>query len=189
MDAHQTQRDLMLAGNMYLADDPELHAARRKARHLLTRFNGLEPEAYAERRTILEELFGSFGSGSVVNPTLKCDYGFNIFIGDNTFFNFDCILLDCNRIDIGSDVQFGPGVHIYTATHPLNARERKSGKELAKPVKISSGVWLGGRAVICPGVSIGENTVVGAGSVVVRDLPANVLAAGNPCKVIRTIEQ
>jgi maltose O-acetyltransferase len=189
MNAHQTQRERMVAGELYNASDPELNAARRRARQLLAQFNGSEPEALSEQRTILEELFGSFGSGSVVNQTLKCDYGFNIFVGDNTFFNFDCILLDCNRIDIGNDVQFGPGVHIYTATHPLNAIARKSGQEFAKPVKISSGVWLGGRAVICPGVSIGENTVVGAGSIVVRDLPANVLAVGNPCKVIKTIEQ
>jgi len=177
----------MAAGELYSANDPELNAARGRARKLLAQFNGTGPEGFTDRRMILEELFGSFGCGSVVNPTVKCDYGFNIFVGDNTFFNFDCILLDCNRIDIGNDVQFGPGVHIYTATHPLNALVRKSGQEFAKPVKISSGVWLGGCAVICPGVSIGENTVVGAGSVVVRDLPANVLAAGNPCKVIKTI--
>jgi maltose O-acetyltransferase len=178
----------MLAGDLYTPNDPELNAARRRARHLLARFNGSQADAFAERHTLLEELFGSFGSGSLVNPTLKCDYGFNIFVGQNSFFNFDCILLDCNRIDIGDDVLFGPGVHVYTATHPLNAAERRSGQELAKPVKISSGVWLGGRAVVCPGVSIGENTVVGAGSVVVRDLPANVFAAGNPCQVIKTID-
>ena len=189
MNAHQTERERMVAGELYNASDPELNAARRRARQLLAQFNGSEPEALSEQRTILEELFGSFGSGSFVNQTLKCDYGFNIFVGDNTVFNFDCILLDCNRIDIGNDVQFGPGVHIYTATHPLNAIARKSGQEFAKPVKISSGVWLGGCAVICPGVSIGENTVVGAGSIVVRDLPANVIAVGNPCKVIKTIEQ
>ncbi len=187
-NANRTQRERMLAGDLYTPNDPELNAARRRARHLLARFNGSQADAFAERHTLLEELFGSFGSGSLVNPTLKCDYGFNIFVGQNSFFNFDCILLDCNRIDIGDDVLFGPGVHVYTATHPLNAAERRSGQELAKPVKISSGVWLGGRAVVCPGVSIGENTVVGAGSVVVRDLPANVFAAGNPCQVIKTID-
>jgi len=179
----------MLAGDLYLANDPELNEARRRARQLLTRFNNYDSEAFKERRTLLEELFESFGTGSFVNPTLKLDYGFNISVGKNCFFNFDCVLLDCNRISIGDDVQFGPGVHIYTATHPMNAALRRSGQELAKPVNIASGVWLGGRAVVCPGVSIGENTVVGAGSVVTRDLPANVFAAGNPCKVIKAIEQ
>ena len=177
----------MLAGELYNANDAELNAARLSAQQLLARFNGSLPDAFAERRTILEGLFGTLGQGSAINPSLKCDYGFNIFIGKNCFFNFDCVLLDCNRIEIGDDVQVGPGVHIYTATHPMNAAVRKNGLEMAKPVKISSGVWLGGRAVVCPGVSIGENTVVGAGSVVVRDLPADVLAAGNPCRVIKPI--
>jgi len=179
----------MLGGELYLANDPELNAARRRARDLVARFNGSQPEAFAERRDILSELFGSFGMGSLINPTLKCDYGFNIFVGENVFLNFDCVLLDCNKIEIGNDVQVGPGVHIYTATHPMDASTRKSGLEQAKAVRIASGVWLGGRSVICPGVSIGENTVVGAGSIVVRDLPANVFAAGNPCKPIRAIAQ
>lgn len=188
MKVQKTQRELMLAGDLYVANDPELNAARRRARDFLARFNFSAPEDFAERRNLLGQLFGSFGKGTLINPTLKCDYGFNIFIGENTFLNFDCVLLDCNRIDIGDDVQVGPGVHIYTATHPLNADSRKSGFEKALPVRIASGVWLGGRAVVCPGVSIGENTVVGAGSIVVRDLPANVLAVGNPCKVIKAIE-
>lgn len=179
----------MLAGDLYVANDPGLNEARRRARQLLARFNNSDSEAFKERRTLLEELFGFFGAGSLINPTLKCDYGFNISVGKNCFFNFDCVLLDCNRIDIGDDVQFGPGVHVYTATHPMNATLRKSGQELAKPVSIGAGAWLGGRAVVCPGVSIGENTVVGAGSVVTRNLPANVFAAGNPCKVIKAIEQ
>lgn len=179
----------MLAGELYVADDPELNAARRRARQLLARFNTADSEAFKARFSLLGELFASLGAGSLINPTLKCDYGFNISIGKNSFLNFDCVLLDCNRIDIGDDVQFGPGVHIYTATHPMNAAVRRSGQELAKPVSIASGVWIGGRAVVCPGVSIGESTVVGAGSVVTRDLPANVFAAGNPCKVIKRIEQ
>jgi maltose O-acetyltransferase len=177
----------MLAGDLYLSSDPELTAARLRALKLVARFNNSEPEAFAERRLILGELFGSLGEGSVINPTLRCDYGFNIHVGKNVFMNFDCVLLDCSRIDIGDDVQIAPGVHIYTATHPMEASVRKSGLELAKPVRIGSGVWLGGKAVVCPGVSIGENTVVGAGSVVVRDLPANVFAAGNPCKPIREL--
>ena len=177
----------MLSGALYRAGDPELEAARRRARELLARFNAAAFEAFAERRQLLAELFGGFGSGVVVNPPFRCDYGFNIHVGSNVFFNFDCVLLDCHRIDIGDDVQFGPGVHVYTATHPLDADERRSGLERAEPVRIGAGAWIGGRAVICPGVSIGDNTVVGAGSVVVRSLPANVLAVGNPCRVVRSL--
>jgi maltose O-acetyltransferase len=132
-------------------------------------------------------LFARFGEESVLKPTLRCDYGFNIAIGDRTFINFDCVLLDCNLITIGDEVQIAPGVHIYTATHPIMAQERRSGVEYALPVSIGDGVWIGGGAIICPGVTIGENSVVGAGSVVTRDLPANVVAVGNPCRVIRQI--
>ena len=189
MTSPRTQRDLMLSGELYLANDPELNAARRRARELLRRFNDSASEAFSERRDVLRDLFGAFGNGSLVNPTLKCDYGFNVFIGENSFFNFDCVLLDCNRIEVGNDVQVGPGVHIYTATHPLDPSARRRGYESAMPVSIASGVWLGGRAVVCPGVSIGENTVVGAGSIVVGDLPANVFAAGNPCRVIRSLAE
>lgn len=188
MDQGLTQRERMLAGKHYFADDPELNAARTRARSLLARFNGSAPEAFAERFQVLSELFDRFGKGSMANPTLRCDYGFNISVGTKTFFNFDCVLLDCHRIEIGDDVQFGPGVHIYTATHPLEAEARRSGAEFALPVTIGSGVWIGGRAIVCPGVKIGENTVVGAGSVVTRDLPAGVLAVGNPCKVVRSIK-
>lgn len=187
MQENITQKQRMLAGQLYQANDPELNAARRRARELLASFNGAGSEAFAERRALLEELFAHFGKGSLVNPSFKCDYGFNISVGANSFFNYDCVLLDCNRIDIGDDVQLGPGVHIYTAAHPLEADIRRSGAEFALRVSIGSGVWLGGKVVVCPGVSIGENTVVGAGSVVVNDLPANVLAVGNPCKVIRSI--
>jgi maltose O-acetyltransferase len=187
MTAAPTPRQLMLAGEPYWPGCSELSAARRRARALLARFNGAAPEASEERLAVLRELLGAWGKGSILNPTLRCDYGFNVFVGDNCFFNFDCVLLDCNRIDIGDDVQVGPGVHIYTATHPLDAVQRRAGYETAQPVRIGSGVWLGGRAVVCPGVTIGENTVVGAGSVVVHDLPAHVLAVGNPCQVKRSL--
>jgi maltose O-acetyltransferase len=188
MHPNTTARQLMLAGQPYHADDAELSALRQRARGLLARFNHTGPEAFDERRALLQQLFAAFGEGSVVTPTFQCDYGFNISVGRNAFFNFDCVLLDCNRIDIGDDVLFGPGVHVYTATHPLEAQARRAGVELARPVSIGAGVWLGGRTVVCPGVSIGENTVVGAGSVVVHSLPAGVLAVGNPCRVVRTLE-
>ena len=118
---------------------------------------------------------------------MRCDYGFNITIGKKTFINYDCVFLDCNNITIGDEVQIAPGVHIYTATHPLDPQQRRSGLERALPVAIADGVWLGGGAIICPGVTIGENTVIGAGAVVTRDLPPNVLAVGNPCRVIRPL--
>lgn len=187
MTQPKTQMAKMLAGELYVADDPELYAAQLLAQDLLARFNVTAADAGDERRALLTSLFGKFGEGSVVKPTLRCDYGFNIAIGDRTFVNYDCVLLDCNRITIGSDVQFAPGVHVYTATHPIDAKERRSGVEYALPVTIEDGVWLGGGAIVCPGVTIGENTVVGAGSVVVQDLPANVVAVGNPCRVVRRL--
>ncbi len=180
-----SQKAKMLAGELYVANDPELHAAHLRAQALLAKFNATPADAGDERRALLTELFARFGEGTVLKPTLRCDYGFNIAIGERTFINFDCILLDCNRITIGDEVQFAPGVHIYTATHPVDAKQRRSGVEYALPVTIGDGAWLGGGAMVCPGVTIGENTVVGAGSVVTRDLPANVVAVGNPCRVMR----
>jgi len=183
----KTQMQKMLAGELYVADDPELCAAHLRAQGLLARFNATAADAGDERRALLTSLFGRLGEGAVLKPTLRCDYGFNISIGERTFVNFDCVLLDCNRITIGNEVQFAPGVHIYTATHPIDAEARRSGVEYALPVTIEDGVWLGGGAIVCPGVTIGENTVVGAGSVVVRNLPANVVAVGNPCRVLRQL--
>ena len=170
-----------------MATDPELSAAHLRAQAILAKFNATSADAEAERHALLTELFERLGEGTVVKPTLRCDYGLNVAIGSRTFINYDCLLLDCNRITIGDEVQIAPGVHIYTATHPIEAEARRSGIEYALPVVIGDGVWLGGRAVVCPGVTIGANTVVGAGSVVTRDLPANVVAVGNPCRVIRQL--
>jgi maltose O-acetyltransferase len=139
------------------------------------------------RRAVLAQLLGAFGEGAVIQPSFRCEYGFNIAIGARSFVNFEAVFLDCNRITIGSDVQIGPGVHLYTATHPLDPTTRISGIESALPVVIGDAVWLGGRTVVCPGVTIGPGSVVGAGSVVVKDLPAGVLAVGNPCRVVRTL--
>lgn len=187
MTALTSQKARMLAGALYIADDPELIAAHLRAQNILATFNATSADAAEERRALLTDLFARFGDAAVVKPTLRCDYGFNISIGARTFMNYDCVLLDCNLITIGEEVQLAPGVHIYTATHPIDAKERRSGAESALPVSIGDGVWLGGCAIVCPGVTIGENTVVGAGSVVTRDLPANVFAAGNPCRVIRRL--
>jgi len=187
MTAPTGQKAKMLTGELYLASDPELVAEDLRAQDLLFRFNATRPDAAEERRTLLVELFDSFATGAVLKPSFRCDYGSNITIGAGTFINYDCVFLDCNRITIGREVQIAPRVQIYTATHPLEAAVRRSGVEFALPVVIEDGVWLGGGAIVCPGVTIGENTVVGAGSVVTRDLPAGVLAVGNPCRVLRTL--
>ncbi len=180
-----TEKAKMLAGKHYDDRDPELASAHLRAQAILARFNATAADDGAARRALLTELFARFGAGSILKPSLRCDYGFNISIGERTFVNFDCVLLDCNRIVIGDEVQIAPGVHIYTATHPLDAQARRAGLEYALPVTIGDGVWLGGGVIVCPGVSIHENAVVGAGSVVTRDVPANVVAAGNPCRVLR----
>jgi maltose O-acetyltransferase len=181
------QKAKMLAGELYLATDPELVAADLRAQELLFLFNATRPGADTERRALLVELFDTFATGAVLRPSFRCDYGSNISIGEDTFINYDCVFLDCNRITIGREVQIAPRVQIYTATHPLDAAERRSKLEFALPVVIGDGAWLGGGTIVCPGVTIGQNTVVGAGSVVTRDLPAGVLAVGNPCRVLRTL--
>ncbi len=176
----------MLAGELSMASGPRaLVPTTSEPKPILSKFNASSADADDERHLLLTQLLGRIGEGTVLKPTLRCDYGYNIFIGNRTFVNYDCLLLDCNRITIGHEVQIAPGVHIYTATHPVEAEVRRSGLEYALPVSIGDGVWLGGRAIVCPGVTIGTNTVVGAGSVVTRDLPANVVAVGNPCRVIR----
>jgi maltose O-acetyltransferase len=185
--AGPSQKDLMLAGELYRADDPELTAAHLRAQGLLDRFNQTAATDEPGRRALLTQLLAAFSPGAVLKPPLRCDYGFNIRVGPRTFINYEAVLLDCNRITIGADVQIGPGVHIYTATHPLDLATRVSGLEMALPVSIGDGVWLGGRAVICPGVTVGAGTVVGAGSVVASDLPPGVLAVGNPCRVVRSV--
>jgi maltose O-acetyltransferase len=182
-----TQKEKMLAGELYLANDPELAAAYARAQIILSSFNATRGDELPTLTAHLRDLLGHLGEEAIIKPALRCDYGFNIRIGARTFLNYDCCLLDCNTITIGEDVQVGPGVHIYTATHPLEAATRRAGLESAIPVVIGDGVWVGGRSVVCPGVTIGENTVVAAGSVVTKDLPANVLAAGVPCRVLRSL--
>lgn len=183
----RTEREKMMAGEPYLASDPELVTARSRARSLLRAFNQTGPDELLLRRSLLTQLLGTVGSDLYIEPPFFCDYGFNIHVGARVYMNFQCTILDCNRVEIGDDVMFGPGVHIYTATHPIDPDERVEGPELALPVRIGSRVWIGGRSVICPGVTIGEGTTIGAGSVVTKDIPPRVLAVGNPCRVIRTL--
>ena len=183
------QKAKMLAGEFYLATDPQLVAEDLRAQELLFRFNVTRPGADDERRALLVDLFDVFGAGAVLKPSFRCDYGSNISVGEDAFINYDCVFLDCNRITIGREVQIAPRVQIYTATHPLDAATRRSKLEFALPVAIKDGAWLGGGVIVCPGVTIGENTVVGAGSVVTRDLPPGVLAVGNPCRVLRSLDK
>lgn len=179
----------MLAGELYNALDPELTQERIHTRLLLKALNE-SPEDQPERRTrVLQELIPNSGKGFWMQPPFFCDYGYNIILGDNVFFNFNCVVLDVMTVTIGSRTLFGPNVQIYAATHPINWSERASGLEYAKPVTIGEDVWIGGSVVICPGVTIGDRSVIGAGSVVTRDIPDDVFAAGNPCKVIRKLTE
>ncbi len=175
----------MLRGDPYDASDPELVSARARARVLVARFNATVDRN--EQRTILEELCGSLGVDTMIEPPLRCDYGAQITIGARSFVNFGAVVLDCAPVTIGADVQIGPSVQLLTPTHPLDPDLRRTGVEGAAPIAIGDGVWLGGGVIVCPGVTIGAGTVVGAGSVVVRDLPARVLAVGSPCRVVRDL--
>lgn len=177
----------MLAGELYVATDPELTAARFRARRLLRAYNAADDEDAARRRELLEQLFGSVGPDVWIEPPFQCDYGTQLHVGARVFMNFQCVILDCGTVTIGDDVSFGPGVHIYAATHPLDADERIKGPELAKPVTIGAKAWIGGGSFILAGVTIGEGSTIGAGSVVTKDVPPYVLAAGNPCRVIRSL--
>ncbi len=177
----------MLAGDLYIADDPELVAGSLRARRLLDRFNRTVADAADERRRILQELLGEVGPGSEIRPPFYCDYGYHVSVGARTFVNFGMTALDVAPITIGDDVQIGPNVQLLTPTHPVEPEPRRQKWEAAQPITIGDNVWLGGGVVVLPGVTIGQNTVVGAGSVVTRDLPADVVAVGNPARVVRAL--
>ncbi|PRY29471.1 maltose O-acetyltransferase [Pseudosporangium ferrugineum] len=181
-------RDRMLAGELYIADDPELFRDMERATALRHRHNTMDPTDGPGRRAVLTELLGAFGEDSELRPPFYCDYGYQTFIGARTFANFGLLCLDVARITIGDDVQIGPNVQLLTPTHPVAAGPRRAKWEAARPITIADNVWLGGGAIVLPGVTIGENTVVGAGSVVTRDLPANVVAVGNPARIVREVE-
>jgi maltose O-acetyltransferase len=183
----RSQRERMLAGDSYLPDDPELQELNRRAARLTEQYNRSSIDEPEERRRILDELLASVGDKVEIRPPLSCDYGSNIRIGARTFVNFNLVALDVARITIGEDVQIGPNVQLLTPTHPVEPELRRTKIEGAKPITIGANVWLGGGVIVCPGVTIGENTVVGAGAVVTRDLPANVVAVGNPARVIRSL--
>ncbi|MFD4402807.1 sugar O-acetyltransferase [Nocardia sp. NPDC058499] len=181
-----TQKQRMLAGELYRDSDPELVAERRACQKLLDRFNETKSGDEAQRRDILENLLGAVGEGSWIMPRFQCDYGYLIELGRNSFLNYDAIVLDCAPVRIGDDVSIGPRAQLLTALHPMDDHElRRQRWETAAPITIGDNVWLGGGVLVCPGVTIGANAVVGAGSVVTRDVPPQVFAAGNPCRVVR----
>jgi maltose O-acetyltransferase len=183
---NSTEREKMLAGELYDPFDPELVAGRERARDLCQDLNGTRESEHERRRRILAALFGKGGDTVWMQPPFFCDYGANIELGERVFFNFNCIVLDVCLVRIGDYTLFGPAVQIYTPMHPFDADLRRR-QEFGKPVEIGSDVWVGGGAIILPGVRIGSRAVIGAGSVVTRDIPADVFAAGNPCRVVREI--
>jgi maltose O-acetyltransferase len=180
-------RDRMLAGELYIADDPALARDSSRAQRLTHLINSRDPTDQEGRHRLLRELLGGFGEGSEIRPPLQCDYGYQTTIGARSFANWGLVLLDVATITIGDDVQIGPNVQLLTATHPLDADPRRNKWEAAEPIAIGDNVWLGGGVIVCPGVTIGSDTVVGAGSVVTRDLPAGVVAVGSPARVLREL--
>ena len=183
-----TEKDKMLDGELYDASDPELVDARERARDLTRQYNRTTPDEESRRRELLDDLLGSHGEPCFIEPPFRCDYGFNIHVGDGLEVNFDCVILDVCRVDIGDDCLIGPGVHIYTATHPVAPDERASGLEYGKPVSIGDTVWIGGHATINPGVTVGDDAVIASGAVVTDDVPAGVVVGGNPATVITEVD-
>ncbi|MDJ0705542.1 MAG: sugar O-acetyltransferase [Leptolyngbyaceae cyanobacterium MO_188.B28] len=183
----KSEREKMLANQPYLASDPELVSMRQAAQHLLHSFNTLPPNELVQRQEIARSLFGDLGPDFEINPPFHCDYGCHIRAGKNLYINVNCTILDCNWVTIGDDVLIAPNVQIYTAYHPTDPAMRITGVEMAEPITIGDNVWLGGGAIICPGVVIRDNAIIGAGSVVTKTIPANSLAVGNPCRVIRQV--
>lgn len=186
----RTHHERMLAGDLYIAnEDPRIIADSMRAARLLERYNRSSIDQPDERLSILSELLGTLGEDVVIRPPFHCDYGSQIHVGARTFVNFGLVALDVVSITIGEDVQIATNVQLLTATHPIDPEPRRAKWESGRPIVIGNNVWLGGGVIVCPGVTIGDNTVVGAGSVVVKDLPADVVAVGNPARVIRRIDE
>jgi maltose O-acetyltransferase len=181
----RSEKTKMLAGEPYRPGDPELQAEMAATKAWLVRYNAALAASVAERHVILAERLGAVGLGAVVRPPFHCDYGFNIRLGAHAFLNFNCVILDVVEVTIGEGAQIGPAVQIYAADHPREPVERRSGLEFGRPVRIGPNAWIGGGAIILPGVTIGEDAVVGAGSVVTRDVPAGATVLGNPARIRR----
>lgn len=186
-DKKMTEKEKMIDGDMYLPSDLQLTEDRRRVRIIFGKYNATHPDDVEKRKQFLQELFNQQPQNLYIEPPFYCDYGYNIQFGDNVYMNFNCCILDITIVKIGDNTMFGPNVQIYTATHPLEYKARNSGVEYAKPVTIGNNVWIGGNATICPGVTIGNNVVIGAGSVVTKSFPDDVVIAGNPARIIKTI--
>ncbi|MBD5608566.1 MAG: sugar O-acetyltransferase [Desulfovibrio sp.] len=182
-----TEREKMIAGMVYDPMDAELVAGRKNARRLCWRLSQTSPENEEEIARIVAELLPNVKT-AYITPPFFCDYGYNIYCDDWFYCNAGCVFLDCAPVRVGVGTLFGPNAQVYTAAHPLNPKRRRDGEEFAKPIAIGANVWIGGSAILCPSVKIGENSVIGAGSVVVRDIPANVLAVGNPCHPFKSVD-
>lgn len=183
----RTEKEKMLAGERYNLLDPDLELARKTVKNKLRTYNNSTEEE--DRHSMLKDLLGSIGKNVTIWPPFNCIYGENIHLGDNIFFNLNCMIIDNNHVRIGDHAMFGPGVQIYTAAHPLDAVSRNQGWEVTRPITIGNSVWIGGSAILLPGVTIGDEAVIGAGAVVTRDVPAGVVVAGNPARIIRKIDQ
>lgn len=182
-----SEKEKMLSGEYYNPADAELFYERMNAKCLCQKYNRYNPLHLEARVNTIKKLFGKCGINPYIEPNFYCDYGYNIEIGNHFYANHNLVILDCSKVKIGDNVLLGPNCGIYTAAHPLNSNERNTGLELAKPVTIGNNVWIGGNTCIMPGINIGNNTVIGAGSVVTKDIPSNVVAVGNPCRVIKQI--
>jgi len=178
----QTQKQRMLAGELYHAGDPEIQADQQSAKAWMVRYNAALGATADERRELLRERFAAVGKGAVIRPPFHCDFGYNISLGDDVFLNFNCVILDVVTVSIGAGTQIGPAVQIYTADHPRDPAVRRSGAEFGRPITIGRNVWLGGGAIILPGVTIADDAIIGAGSVVTRNVPQGATALGNPAR-------
>lgn len=184
----KTEKEKMIAGEIYNPEDEELVADRLKTRQLVRQFNTSLDEETALRTNLLKQLLGGTGNAIYMEPNIRFDYGYNTYVGENFYANFDCTFLDVSEIHIGDNCMLGPNVQLYTASHPLNPDERNNGTEFAKGITIGDNVWMGGGAIVNPGVHIGNNVVVASGAVVVKDVPNNVVVGGNPARIIKEIE-
>ncbi|KAA0547048.1 sugar O-acetyltransferase [Bacillus sp. BGMRC 2118] len=184
----KTEKEKMIAGEMYDPADPVLVKERIEARRKVRVYNETLETEIEERAKLLKDLLGSTGENLYMEPTIRVDYGYNTHVGENFYANFDCTILDVCEVRIGDNCMMAPGVQLYTATHPIHPSERNSGKEYAKPIHIGDNVWIGGSAIINPGVTIGNNVVIASGAVVTKDIPDNVVVGGNPARVIKHIE-
>jgi len=184
-----SEKSKMLSGKPYKAFGEELLAERQHAKEQIFMFNSLRPGQIEERNELIKKLLGKTKEKFFIEPPFRCDYGYNIEIGENFYSNYNLIIIDCAKVIIGDNVLIGPNVGIYTAGHPVHYEMRNQEYEYAFPIKIGDNVWIGGNVVINPGVSIGDNSVIGSGSVVTKDIPDNVIAVGNPCKVLRQITE